>query len=509
MSRLIGYFFGIGTTLALLVGAAVAVYISHLAKDLPDYEVLAKYEPPVTTRIHASDGALMAEYARERRLYLPIQAVPDRVKAAFLSAEDKNFYNHPGIDITGLGRAIWSICRMGPGRRQVGASTITQQVAKNFLLSSDQTYERKIKEMILAFRIEQAYSKDRILELYLNEIFFGFGAYGVAGAALTYFDKSVNELTVAEAAYLASLPKGPNNYHPFNMPTARSSAAWVIDQMVANGYVTQEGAKAKARLPGATPRRTAAIHRGEYFTESASPDHRARGGMLLRWAAFPSARSIPMQLIAQGGAERPAEVRQLRGTAPATTRRLRRLGCPAGPSRAGGCPNGARCRADSPRRPVNRSAARASSGDIVRSVTAPLARNTWPCHAGLSTAPSGQVAGRSAKAGRRYFVQKNDGAQAPPACRSEWRAACCHGPSHRSCNSLGRWLLLPVELTPQASGSLGVVRRRPPGGAGQWHTHRTWTGRSPPERHDLDAKELAAGRRGPRPYIGIGSRATR
>ncbi len=176
MIRLIGYFFGIGTTLALLVAAGVAIYISHLAKDLPDYEVLAKYEPPVTTRIHASDGSLMAEYARERRLYLPIQAIPDRVKAAFLSAEDKNFYNHPGIDVTGLGRAILvNLQNVGSGRRQVGASTITQQVAKNFLLSSDQTYERKIKEMILAFRIEQAYSKDRILELYLNEIFFGFG----------------------------------------------------------------------------------------------------------------------------------------------------------------------------------------------------------------------------------------------------------------------------------------------------------------------------------------------
>ena len=234
MIRLIGYFFGIGTMLALLAAAGVAIYIGNLAKDLPDYEVLAKYEPPVTTRVHASDGALMGEFARERRLYLPIQAVPDRVKAAFLSAEDKNFYTHPGIDITGLGRAVMvNLQNLGSGRRPVGASTITQQVAKNFLLSSDQTYERKIKEMILAFRIEQAYSKDRILELYLNEIFFGLGAYGVAGAALTYFDKSVNELTVAEAAYLAALPKGPSNYHPFRYTDTRhrapqpgSSARW-------------------------------------------------------------------------------------------------------------------------------------------------------------------------------------------------------------------------------------------------------------------------------------------
>src|SRR3954447_647907 len=212
MIRLIGYFFGIGTTLALLVAAGVALYIGHVAKDLPDYEVLAKYEPPVTTRIHASDGALMAEYARERRLYLPIQAIPDRVKAAFLSAEDKNFYSHPGVDITGLGRAVITYVSGGPMQ---GGSTITQQVAKNFLLTNERSLERKVKEAILSFRIEQAYSKDRILELYLNEIFFGLGSYGVAGAALTYFDKSVNELTVAEAAYLAALPKGPSNYHPF------------------------------------------------------------------------------------------------------------------------------------------------------------------------------------------------------------------------------------------------------------------------------------------------------
>src|SRR5690606_15347376 len=188
MVRLIGYFFGIGIMLALLAAAGVAIYVGDLAKDLPDYEVLAKYEPPVTTRVHASDGALMAEFAREKRLYLPIQAIPDRVKAAFLSAEDKNFYNHPGIDLTGLVRAVvTNLQNMGSGRRPVGASTITQQVAKNFLLSSDQTIERKIKEMILSFRIERAYSKDRIFELYLNEIFFGLNAYGIAGAALTYF----------------------------------------------------------------------------------------------------------------------------------------------------------------------------------------------------------------------------------------------------------------------------------------------------------------------------------
>jgi len=282
MIRLLGYFFGIGTVLALLVAAGVAMYVSNLAQDLPDYEVLAKYEPPVTTRVHASDGALMAEFARERRLYLPIQAVPDRVKAAFLSAEDKNFYHHPGIDVTGLVRAVVTNARnFGSGRRPVGASTITQQVAKNFLLTSDQTYERKVREMILSFRIEQAYSKDRILELYLNEIFFGLGAYGVAGAALTYFDKSVNELTVAEAAYLAALPRGPSNYHPFrHTDRAIERRNWVIDQMRENGYIDAEEAERSKALPlGVSPRRGGTyLFAGEYFTEEVRRQLIARYG---------------------------------------------------------------------------------------------------------------------------------------------------------------------------------------------------------------------------------------
>ncbi|MCO5157422.1 MAG: penicillin-binding protein 1A [Aquamicrobium sp.] len=271
MIRLIGYFFGVGVTLALVVAAGVAIYLGSLSNDLPDYEVLARYEPPVTTRVHAADGALMGEFARERRLYLPIQAIPDRVKAAFLSAEDKNFYNHPGVDVTGLARAVvTNVQNLGSGRRPVGASTITQQVAKNFLLTSDQTYERKIKEIILSFRIEQAYPKDRILELYLNEIFFGLGAYGIAGAALTYFDKSVNELTVAEVAYLAALPKGPSNYHPFRQTErAIERRNWVIDRMVENGYVeAEEGTKQKALPLGVNPRRTGTyLFAGEYFTE--------------------------------------------------------------------------------------------------------------------------------------------------------------------------------------------------------------------------------------------------
>lgn len=271
MIRLIGYFFGAGAFLVLIAAAAAALYLGNLNKDLPDYEVLASYAPPVTTRVHAGNGELMAEYARERRLYLPIQAIPDRVKAAFISAEDKNFYQHPGVDLMGLGRAILvNVQNMGSGRRPVGASTITQQVAKNFLLSADQTIDRKIKEAILSFRIEQAYSKDRILELYLNEIFFGLNSYGIAGAALTYFDKSVTELTIAETAYLAALPKGPSNYHPFRHEAAALERRnWVIDRMVENGYVTRaDGDEAKSQPLGVSVRRGGShLFASDYFAE--------------------------------------------------------------------------------------------------------------------------------------------------------------------------------------------------------------------------------------------------
>lgn len=271
MVRLIGYFFGIGTVLMLLAAGGVALYVGSLSKDLPDYEVLAKYEPPVMTRVHASDGSLMAEFARERRMYLPIQAVPNRVKAAFISAEDKTFYEHHGLDFGGLARAvITNVKNMGSGRRPMGASTITQQVAKNFLLSSTQTYDRKIREAILAMRIEQAYSKDRILELYLNEIFFGLGSYGIASAALTYFDKSVGELNIAESAYLAALPKGPNNYHPFRQPArAMERRNWVIDRMAENGYITTaEAEDAKKQPLGVTSRSDMHyVFASEYFTE--------------------------------------------------------------------------------------------------------------------------------------------------------------------------------------------------------------------------------------------------
>ena len=192
--RIFGYIFGIGAFMLLCLAVAAGVLLQSFNADLPDYERLAQYEPRVMTRIHAATGELVAEHAKERRLYLPIQAVPDLIKAAFLSAEDKNFYEHAGIDVMGIARAVAvNVRNSGSGRRPVGASTITQQVAKNFLLTEEVSnerkeggvsYERKMKEALLALRIEQAYSKDKIFELYLNEIFLGLGSYGVAAAAI-------------------------------------------------------------------------------------------------------------------------------------------------------------------------------------------------------------------------------------------------------------------------------------------------------------------------------------
>ena len=246
IARFFAFLFGTATLVGLL-GAAVAGYVIwNYSQDLPDHAQLAKYEPPVTTRVHAADGTLLAEYARERRLYLPIQAIPKLLIAAYLSAEDKNFYKHGGVDPEGILRAV--VRGRSAGGRQQGGSTITQQVAKNFFLSPEQSIDRKIKEALLDFRLESTFSKDKILELYLNQIYLGFGNYGVAAAALNYYGKSVHELTIAEAAYLAALPKAPSTYHPINnRDAAISRRNYVIDRMVDNGYISKDdGATARA-----------------------------------------------------------------------------------------------------------------------------------------------------------------------------------------------------------------------------------------------------------------------
>jgi penicillin-binding protein 1A len=269
--RFFGFLFAAGTILFVVGVAAASGLLWHYSKDLPDYSQLQDYEPPVMTRVHAADGSLVAEYARERRLYIPIQAVPKLVINAFLAAEDKNFYEHGGLDFFGIARAAVNYAQnFGSNRHPQGASTITQQVAKNFLLSNEVSFSRKIKEALLALKIERTYSKDKILELYLNEIYLGLGAYGIASASLTYFDKGINELTVQEAAYLAALPKAPNNYHPFRArERALERRNWVIDQMAQDGFITGVQAEAAKRTALGVTQKPTSTHTfaAEYFAE--------------------------------------------------------------------------------------------------------------------------------------------------------------------------------------------------------------------------------------------------
>jgi penicillin-binding protein 1A len=245
--RFFAFLFAGLTFVGLLAAAVIGYGIWKYSKDLPEHAQLQNYEPPVMTRVHAGDGGLLAEYAIQRRLYMPIQAMPRILISAFLSAEDKNFYKHSGIDPEGIARALLTNFH-NRGARQQGASTITQQVAKNFLLDGTQSYERKIREALIALRIESSFTKDKILELYLNEIYLGLGNYGVAATALNYFGKSLHELTLSEVAYMAALPKGPNNYHPIEKREAAIIRRnYVVDRMVENGFASRaDGNKAKA-----------------------------------------------------------------------------------------------------------------------------------------------------------------------------------------------------------------------------------------------------------------------
>ena len=247
-----------------LVALAAGIGIFwHFGKGLPDYQQLADYRPPTVTRVHAGDGRMLKEFSRQRRVFLPIEAIPKHVIEAFLSAEDKDFYEHMGVDYKGILRAILTnIKQIGTGQRLVGASTITQQVAKNFLLTNEVSFDRKFKEAILAFRIERVLSKDRILELYLNEIYLGQGSYGVAAASLNYFDRSLGELTIPEVAYIAGLPKAPNNYHPTRRPgAAKARRDYVIGRMLQEGYITQEVAESARNEPLIVRERTGRLCR--------------------------------------------------------------------------------------------------------------------------------------------------------------------------------------------------------------------------------------------------------
>ncbi len=295
-----------------LSGALVYV-IWDVAKGLPDYKQLASYEPPVMTRIHAADGSLLAEYADERRLFVPINSVPKRLIQAYISAEDKTFYTHGGLDWRGIAAAgIRYVQVKLTGKGQiVGASTITQQVAKNFLLNNEQTIERKLREAIIVQRIEAAFSKDQILELYLNEIFLGLNSYGIAAASLNYFGKSLTELSLDEMAYLAALPKGPNNYHPFkHKDRAIERRNWVLLQMLDNDYITQAEFDDATKKPLVVNPRPfgAQLFAAESFAEEVrrelaqmyGKDALGKGGLSVRTTLDPKLQIYARQALARG-----------------------------------------------------------------------------------------------------------------------------------------------------------------------------------------------------------------
>ncbi len=314
--RVLGRLFGILFALLTLGGVAggVGAYVAyqHFSADLPDHAGLADYQPRVMSRVYTADSRLLAELATERRLFVPIGAIPDLVKQAFISTEDQNFTIHKGLDPIAIARAVMvGVANYGTGKRPVGASTITQQVAKNMLVGNEMSLARKAREAILAIRIEQSLSKDRILELYLNEIYLGLQAYGVASAAQAYFNKTLDELTLPEAAFLAVLPKAPNNYNPFRSPdAAKIRRDWVLDRMAEDRAITPaEAAAAKATPITPSPfRRPETIAGGEYFAEEVrrqlveqfGPDQTTQGGLSVRTTVDPAMQAAADRALREG-----------------------------------------------------------------------------------------------------------------------------------------------------------------------------------------------------------------
>jgi penicillin-binding protein 1A len=310
-----------GTVLFLLVagvigGAAViGLGIAHFSRDLPDYQQITNYVPATGTKVYAGDDTLIAEFETERRIPIAIAKVPRMVIQAFLAAEDRDFYNHKGVDPAAIVRAAMAdIMRFQRGQRPMGASTITMQVVRHFLLNREVSVSRKIREALLAYRIEHTLSKDRILEIYLNEIYFGAGAYGVAAAADTYFQKPLDQLTLAEAAFLAALPKAPNNYHPIrHAAAAKARRDYVVAGMAELGWISVTQAKAAmaeplaARLRSESPQRE---HVG-YFVEEVRRELLARfgekavyeGGMTIRTSYVPAYQQMAEAAFRKGVVE--------------------------------------------------------------------------------------------------------------------------------------------------------------------------------------------------------------
>ncbi len=300
LAQLFSVLFALG-----LLGAVVAGFVGYTvyqryARDLPDIDTLRHYQPRVMSRVYAGDSRLLAELATERRIFVPIADIPPLVRQAFVSAEDQNFYTHRGIDPQAILRAlVKDASQYGTGHRPEGASTITQQVAKNMVVGNEVSLARKVREALMALRIEESLSKDHILELYLNEIYLGLQAYGVAAAAQAYFNKPLDELTIAEAAFLAALPKAPNNYNPFRYPdAARARRDFVIDRLAADHAITQAEAEAARASPiqPAAFRRAETLAGGEYFTEEVrrwlvdkfGADRTTQGGLVVRTTLDPA-----------------------------------------------------------------------------------------------------------------------------------------------------------------------------------------------------------------------------
>ena len=318
MLRFIGSFFGAvftTLTLGLLFGAITVGGVFWMySEGLPSHESLAQYTPPTISRIYSGEGRVIDEFAQERRLFVPIEDVPDLVKFAFVSAEDKHFFTHKGYDVTGMVAAGIEAIRSG-GKNARGASTITQQVMKNFLLDGSRSVERKVKEIILATRLEQTLSKDKILELYMNEIFLGQNSYGVAAAAQTYFNKSLDQLTAAEAATLASMPKAPSDYHPVTDGKRLTDRRnYVLNEMFQNGYINEVAYTAARAEPllsvqnGDYPAYRIALPPRDYFTDEIRRQLSGTfgeaeffgGGLSIRATADPEMQAIAARALRRG-----------------------------------------------------------------------------------------------------------------------------------------------------------------------------------------------------------------
>ena len=311
MVKLIRFLFVCAVVLAIVGCGFVGVTLWYFSRDLPDYQQLAHYQPPITTQVYAGDGRLLAQYAAERRIFVPIERIPKRVISAFIAAEDKNFYSHHGVDPLSIARAaLADIGRLRENQRPFGASTITQQVAKNILLTNQVSITRKIREILLATRIEAVLPKDRILELYLNEIYLGSGYYGLAAAAQGYFDKSLDQLTLGEAAFLAGLPKAPNRYNPrHSSRLAETRRDWVIGRMLEDATATREEAAAAEAQPIELHRRraTGEVH-APYFAEEVRRQLLSRygekglyeGGLSVRTSLDPSLQAAADRALRHG-----------------------------------------------------------------------------------------------------------------------------------------------------------------------------------------------------------------